>query len=101
MAVRSFFRHALAGVLRSLALTLVLVLTLGLAGGAQAGMTVARAGDAVHKGGYDPNACMVRPEFTLQAMRDAEIPPMSADVIPLLLKEDQERLKIESNVLIY
>ena len=39
--------------------------------------------------------------FTLQAIRDAEIPPMPADVIPLLPMNDQERLKIEYNVLIY
>jgi outer membrane biosynthesis protein TonB len=40
-------------------------------------------------------------EFTLQAIRDAEIPPMPADVIPLLPKNDRERLKVEYNVLIY
>ena len=39
--------------------------------------------------------------FTLQAIKDAEIPPMPADVIPLLPKNDPERLKIEYNVLIY
>ncbi|WP_395746129.1 hypothetical protein [Prosthecobacter sp.] len=39
--------------------------------------------------------------FTLQAIRDAEIPPMPADVIPSLPMNDQERLKIEYNVLIY
>ena len=39
--------------------------------------------------------------FTLQAIKDAEIPPMPADVIPLLPMNDQERLKIEYNVLIY
>lgn len=39
--------------------------------------------------------------FTLQAIRDAQIPPMPADVIPLLPMNDQERLKIEYNVLIY
>ncbi|MBE2284334.1 MAG: hypothetical protein IAE77_12835 [Prosthecobacter sp.] len=39
--------------------------------------------------------------FTLQAIRDAQIPPMPADVVPLLPMNDQERLKIEYNVLIY
>ena len=40
-------------------------------------------------------------EFTLQAIKDAEIPPMPADVIPLLPKNDRERLKIQYDVLIY
>jgi len=40
-------------------------------------------------------------EFTLQAIKDAEIPPMPADVIPTLPMNDQERLKVEYNVLIY
>lgn len=39
--------------------------------------------------------------FTLQAIRDADIPPMPADVIPSLPMNDQERLKVEYNVLIY
>ncbi|MCB1276958.1 hypothetical protein [Prosthecobacter sp.] len=39
--------------------------------------------------------------FTLQAIRDAIIPPIPADVIPSLPMNDQERLKIEYNVLIY
>lgn len=39
--------------------------------------------------------------FTLQAIRDAAIPPIPADVIPTLPMNDQERLKIEYNVLIY
>ncbi|MFN0075147.1 MAG: hypothetical protein ACKVY0_01600 [Prosthecobacter sp.] len=39
--------------------------------------------------------------FTLQAIRDAEIPPIPADVLPSLPMNDQERLKIEYNVLIY
>jgi hypothetical protein len=39
--------------------------------------------------------------FTLQAIRDAVIPPIPADVIPSLPMNDQERLKIEYNVLIY
>ncbi len=39
--------------------------------------------------------------FTLQAIRDAEIPPIPTDVIPALPMNDQERLKIEYNVLIY
>ncbi len=34
-------------------------------------------------------------EFTLQAIKDAEIPPMPADVISLLPKNDPERLKIQ------
>lgn len=40
-------------------------------------------------------------EITLQAIRDAEIPPMPADVIPLLPKDPPGRLKIEYNALIY
>ena len=40
-------------------------------------------------------------EFTLQAIKDAEIPPMPADVVPTLPMNDQERLKVEYNVLIY
>lgn len=39
--------------------------------------------------------------FTLQAIRDALIPPIPADVLPTLPMNDQERLKIEYNVLIY
>ena len=39
--------------------------------------------------------------FTLQAIRDAEIPPIPADVLPSLPMNDQERLKVEYNVLIY
>lgn len=39
--------------------------------------------------------------FTLQAIKDAEIPPMPADVLPLLPMNDQNRLKVEYNVLIY
>lgn len=39
--------------------------------------------------------------FTLQAIRDAEIPPIPADVLPTLPMNDQERLKIDYNVLIY
>jgi len=39
--------------------------------------------------------------FTLQAIKDADIPPMPADVVPTLPMNDQERLKIEYNVLIY
>ena len=39
--------------------------------------------------------------FTLRAIKDAEIPPMPADVIPLLPMNDPERLKIEYNVLVY
>ena len=40
-------------------------------------------------------------DFTLQAVKDAEIPPMPADVVPSLPMNDQGRLKIEYNVLIY
>ncbi len=40
-------------------------------------------------------------EITLQAIKDAEIPPMPADVIPLLPVEDRERLKIHYDALIY
>ncbi|MGV3661359.1 MAG: hypothetical protein ACO1TE_14320 [Prosthecobacter sp.] len=39
--------------------------------------------------------------FTLQAIKDAEIPPMPAEVLPSLPMNDQERLKVEYNVLIY
>lgn len=39
--------------------------------------------------------------FTLQAIKDAEIPPIPADVLPSLPMNDQERLKVEYNVLIY
>lgn len=39
--------------------------------------------------------------FTLQAIKDADIPRMPADVIPSLPMNDPERLKIEYNVLIY
>ncbi len=40
-------------------------------------------------------------EFTVRAIRDAEIPPIPKDVMPLLPMLDKERLKIEYNVLIY
>jgi outer membrane biosynthesis protein TonB len=40
-------------------------------------------------------------EFTLRAIRDAEIPPMPKDVIEILPMLDKQRLKIEYNVLIY
>ena len=49
----------------------------------------------------DKDSNRVLTEFTLQAIRDAEIPPMPADVIPLLPMNDRKRLKIEYNVLIY
>ena len=49
----------------------------------------------------DKDSNKVLTEFTLQAIRDAEIPPMPADVIPLLPLNDQERLKVEYYVLIY
>lgn len=39
--------------------------------------------------------------FTLQAIKDAEIPPIPADVLPSLPMNDQERLKVDYNVLIY
>ncbi len=39
--------------------------------------------------------------LTVQAILDAELPPMPAEVIPLLPKDDPERLKIEYNVLVY
>lgn len=39
--------------------------------------------------------------LTLRAIKDAEIPPMPADVFPSLPMNDPERLKIEYNVLIY
>lgn len=40
-------------------------------------------------------------EITLRAIKDAKIPPMPADVIPLLPVEDRERLKIQYDALIY
>ncbi len=40
-------------------------------------------------------------EFTLQVIQDAEIPPMPADVIPLLPKNDRERLKIHYDAVNY
>ncbi len=40
-------------------------------------------------------------EFTVRAIRDAEIPPMPREVIDLLPIMDKQRLKIEYNVLIY
>jgi|GEM_PF-3329158 len=49
----------------------------------------------------DKDSNRILTAFTLQAIRDAEIPPMPADVIPLLPKNDRGRLKIEYNVLIY
>lgn len=49
----------------------------------------------------DKDSNPILTSFTLQAIRDAQIPPMPADVIPLLPMNDQERLKIEYNVLIY
>jgi hypothetical protein len=39
--------------------------------------------------------------FTIRAIRDAEIPPIPKDVLPSLPMNDQERLKVEYNVLIY
>ncbi len=39
--------------------------------------------------------------FTLQAIKDADIPPIPADVLPSLPMNDQERLKVDYNVLIY
>jgi outer membrane biosynthesis protein TonB len=38
---------------------------------------------------------------TLRAIKDAEIPPMPADLIPLLPVEDRERLKIQYDALIH
>ncbi len=49
----------------------------------------------------DKESNPVLTNFTLQAIRDAEIPTMPADVIPSLPMNDQGRLKIEYNVLIY
>ena len=40
-------------------------------------------------------------EFALQAIKDSEIPAMPADVIPLLPKNDRERLKIQYDAVIY
>lgn len=49
----------------------------------------------------DKKSTQALTELTLRAVKDAEIPPMPADVIPLLPKEDKGRLKIEFNVLLY
>lgn len=49
----------------------------------------------------DKESNPVLTSFTLQAIRDAKIPPIPADVLPSLPMNDQERLKIEYNVLIY
>jgi outer membrane biosynthesis protein TonB len=40
-------------------------------------------------------------ELTVRAIQDAEIPPMPANVIPSLPMNDQERLKVEYDALIY
>lgn len=40
-------------------------------------------------------------EFTVRAIRDAEIPPMPREVMDMLPIMDKQRLKIEYNVLIY
>lgn len=40
-------------------------------------------------------------EFTVRAIRDAEIPPMPREVMEMLPIMDKQRLKIEYNVLIY
>ena len=40
-------------------------------------------------------------EFTVRAIRDAEIPPMPREVMGMLPIMDKQRLKIEYNVLIY
>ncbi|MCF7788385.1 MAG: hypothetical protein K9N47_19855 [Prosthecobacter sp.] len=40
-------------------------------------------------------------ELTVRAIQDADIPPMPANVIPSLPMNDQERLKIEYDALIY
>lgn len=49
----------------------------------------------------DKESTQALTELTLRAVKDAEIPAMPADVIPLLPKEDKGRLKIEFNVLLY
>lgn len=49
----------------------------------------------------DKKSNKVLTEFTLQAIKDADIPRMPVDVLPLLPMNDPERLKIEYNVLIY
>ena len=48
----------------------------------------------------DKKSNKVLTEFTLQAIKDADIPRMPVDVLPLLPMNDPERLKIEYNVLI-
>jgi outer membrane biosynthesis protein TonB len=40
-------------------------------------------------------------ELTVRAIQDAEIPPMPADVVPSLPMNDQDRLKVEYDALIY
>ena len=49
----------------------------------------------------DKHSTPMLTEVTKRAVEDAEIPPIPADVIPLLPKEDPKRLKIAFNVLLY
>lgn len=49
----------------------------------------------------DKESNPVLTKLTLQAIKDAEIPPIPADVIPLLPVEDRERLKIHYDALVY
>ena len=43
----------------------------------------------------------VQTKLTLRAIKDAEIPAMPADVIPMLPKNDRERLKIHYDAVNY
>lgn len=49
----------------------------------------------------DKKSNKVLTEITLQAIKDAEIPPIPADVIPWLPKNEPERLQIHYDALIY
>lgn len=49
----------------------------------------------------DKKSTPVLTELTKCAIMDAEIPPIPADVIPLLPEEDPKRLKMEFNVVLY
>jgi outer membrane biosynthesis protein TonB len=49
----------------------------------------------------DKESNPVLTEVTVRAIQDAEIPPIPADVLPLLPEEDGGRYKINYNVLIY
>lgn len=49
----------------------------------------------------DKESNTILTEVTMRAIKDVVLPPIPADVVPLLPEEDGERLKIEYNVLLY